>query len=80
MKQPGAKDFKEMIQRAGKSLHDDVAPLLAGAGFKLQLLRIDHPEIAPQISETLDTLEDAMDRVRKLSQELAPSPFTPPGA
>lgn len=68
------------LQLAGKILHDDVAPLLAGAGLQLQILRMDHPETAAQVSEILSTLDDAMERVRKLSQQLAPSPFTPPGS
>jgi signal transduction histidine kinase len=68
------------LRQAGKTLHDDVAPLLAGAGLQLQILRMDHPQTAAQVTEVLATLEDAMDRVRKLSQQLAPSPFTPPGA
>ncbi|HEV1286593.1 MAG TPA: histidine kinase dimerization/phosphoacceptor domain-containing protein [Bryobacteraceae bacterium] len=67
------------LRQAGKTLHDDVAPLLAGAGLQLQILRMDHPQTAAQVTEVLATLEDAMDRVRKLSQQLAPSPFTPPG-
>ena len=67
------------LRQAGQTLHDDVAPLLAGAGLQLQLLRMDHPETAAQVNEVLAVLEDAMDRVRKLSQQLAPSPFTPPG-
>jgi len=67
----------KQLFKAGKTLHDDVAPLLVGAGLQLQLLRMDHPETAPQVNEILATLDDAMDRVRKLSQELAPSPFTP---
>jgi signal transduction histidine kinase len=54
-----------------------VAPLLAAAGLQLQLLRMDHPETAAQVNEVLATLESAMDRVRTLSQQLAPSPFTP---
>jgi signal transduction histidine kinase len=65
------------LYEAGKTLHDDVAPLLMGAGLQLQLLRMDHPETARQVNEILATLDDAMERVRKLSQELAPSPFTP---
>jgi signal transduction histidine kinase len=65
------------LKEVGKTLHDDVAPLLVGAGLQLQLLRMDHPETAPQVNEILATLDDAMERVRKLSQELAPSPFTP---
>lgn len=78
MKKPGANELREQIRRAGKSLHDGVAPLLAGAGLKLQLLRMDHPETAEQVNDVLATLDDAMERVRRLSQELAPSPFTPP--
>jgi signal transduction histidine kinase len=74
------KPTNDALHQAGQILHDDVAPLLAGAGLQLQILRMDHPEAAEQINETLATLEDAMDRVRKLSQQLAPSPFTPPGA
>ena len=66
----------KQLFEVGKTLHDDVAPLLVGAGLQLQLLRMDHPETAPQVNEILATLDDAMERVRKLSQELAPSPFT----
>lgn len=74
------KPISDTLRQAGETLHDDVAPLLAGAGLQLQLLRMDYPEAASQINETLATLEDAMDRVRKLSQQLAPSPFTPRGS
>jgi signal transduction histidine kinase len=77
MKNPGAAKLQEEIKRAGQMLHDDVAPLLVGAGLKLQLLRMDHPEAGPQVEEVLATLDDAMDRVRQLSQQLSPSPFTP---
>ena len=72
---PRTKD--DPLRRAGEVLHDDVAPLLAGAGLQLQILRMDHPETAAQVNEVLATLESAMDRVRTLSQQLAPSPFTP---
>ena len=68
------------LRQAGEILHDDVAPLLAAAGLQLQILRMDHPAAAGQVSEVLATLEGAMDHVRKLSQQLAPSPFTPPGS
>jgi signal transduction histidine kinase len=71
--------MKDPLRRVGKTLHDDVAPLLVGAGLQLQLLRMDHPETAVQVTEILATLDDAMERVRRLSQELAPSPFTPTG-
>jgi signal transduction histidine kinase len=68
------------LRQAGEILHDDVAPLLAAAGLQLQILRMDHPAAAGQVSEVLATLEGAMDHVRRLSQQLAPSPFTPPGS
>jgi signal transduction histidine kinase len=70
----------DLLRHAGKTLHDDVAPLLVGVGLQLQLLRMDHPETVPQVNEILATLEDAMDRVRQLSQQLAPSPLTPGGS
>ena len=80
MKKPGAAELKQQLKSAGKTLHDDVAPLLAGAGLQLQLLRMDHPDAAAQADLVLATLEDAMDRVRQLSQQLSPSPFTPAGS
>ena len=70
----------ESLRRVGETLHDDVAPLLTAAGVQLQLVRLDHPASAAQVNEVLATLEAAMDRVRKLSQQLAPSPFTPAGS
>jgi len=63
------------LLRAGKTLHDDVGPLLAAAGLRLQLLRMDHPQTAERLDEVLATLEQAMERVRALSQTLSPSPF-----
>jgi signal transduction histidine kinase len=78
-KQPGADELRDRIKRAGHTLHNDVAPLITGAGLQLQLLRMDHPAAAAQVNEVLATLDDAMDRIRRLSQHLAPSPFTPPG-
>ena len=77
MKRPGASELKDQITHAGQTLHDDIAPLLVGAGLQLQILRMDYPELNSQVGEILTTLEDAMDRIRALSQELAPSPFTP---
>jgi hypothetical protein len=41
---------------------------------------MDHPAAAAQVNEVLASLEGAMDRVRQLSQQLAPSPFTPNGS
>ena len=52
----------DKLRRAGKALHDDVGPLLAAAGLRLQLLRMDHPQAAEQVNELLGTLDDAMER------------------
>lgn len=78
MKAPKRTTVDESLRSAGQSLHDDVAPLLAAAGLQLQLVRMDHPAAAAQVTEVLSTLEAAMDRVRELSQRLAPSPFSRP--
>jgi signal transduction histidine kinase len=62
------------LVRAGRALHDHVGSPLTAAGVQLQLLRMDLPDAATQIGETLQLLEDVLDRVRGLSQELCPSP------
>lgn len=80
MKNPGARELQDQLKRAGQILHDDVAPLLTGAGIQLQLLRMDHPNTAEQVNLVLSILDDAMERVRRLSLGLAPSPFTPPAS
>jgi signal transduction histidine kinase len=61
-------------QRAGRMLHDEVGPLLAASGLRLQLLKMDFPDASAHVDEVLAILDDAMERVRALSQELAPSP------
>jgi signal transduction histidine kinase len=60
-------------KRAGRILHDDVGPLLSASGLRLQLLKMDHPDASAPVDEVLAILDDAMERVRALSQELAPS-------
>jgi signal transduction histidine kinase len=62
------------LKRAGKLLHDDVAPLLSAAGLKLHLLSMDFPDATPMAVEATAILEEAMDRVRELSRELSPPP------
>lgn len=69
-------DFAKKIERAGKILHDDIGPLLSAAGLRLQLLKMDFPATAAQVREVTEALDDVMERIRKLSQELAPSPFS----
>lgn len=62
------------LVRAGRALHDHVGSPLTAAGVQLQLLRMELPEARTRIDETLRILEEALDRVRSLSQDLCPSP------
>jgi signal transduction histidine kinase len=62
------------LVKAGRALHDDVGSPLTAAGVQLQLLRMDLPDARIQIDETLRILEQALDRVRSISQDLCPSP------
>ncbi len=67
--------LSKKIELAGKTLHDDIGPLLSAAGLRLELLRMDFPETTDRVREVTQTLDDALDRVRALSQELRP--FSP---
>jgi signal transduction histidine kinase len=60
----------DKLERAGRILHDDVGPLLSAAGLRLQLIKMDFPETADRVREVTDALDDAIDRVRAVSQEL----------
>ena len=62
------------LVRAGRALHDHVGSSLSAAGVQLQMLRMDVPAAEARIDETLRALEEALSRVRDLSQELCPSP------
>src|SRR5579862_2474244 len=62
------------LVRAGRTLHDHVGSSLSAAGMQLQLLRMDVPQAEARIDEALRTLEEALNKVRDLSQELCPSP------
>jgi len=72
---PKAGDSDRKLEHAGKVLHDDIGPLLSSAGLRLQLLRMDYPDTSERVREVTETLDQAIDRVRALSQELKPSPF-----
>jgi signal transduction histidine kinase len=78
MKKPASarKDAGEKIELAGKALHDEIGPLLSAAGLRLQLLKMDFPEAADGVREITQTLDEAIDHVRALSQVLKPSPFS----
>lgn len=62
------------LTAAGKSLHDDVGPLISAAGLQLQFLRDEAPEIKDGLTEVLGILEQAVERVRRISQDLNPVP------
>ncbi|MEO8049002.1 MAG: histidine kinase [Acidobacteriota bacterium] len=62
------------LRRAASVLHDDVGSLLAVAGLRLQLLRMDFPEAGARTAEAAEAIEGAMEHVRKLSRQLEPSP------
>jgi signal transduction histidine kinase len=62
------------LARAGRALHDDVGPQLAGAGLLLSLVRNDFPKAASAVQDVLSALNKAMESVRALSQELNASP------
>ena len=62
------------LRRAGRVLHDDIGSLLAVAGVRLQLLRMDVPDLAERTLELGEVLDRAMEAVRTLSQDLDSSP------
>jgi signal transduction histidine kinase len=62
------------LRRAAQVLHDDVGSLLAVAGLRLQLLRMDHPETDARAAEVSEALDGVMDHLRTLSRALEPSP------
>ncbi|MBZ5600683.1 MAG: hypothetical protein LAO79_00075 [Acidobacteriia bacterium] len=64
----------DKLERAGKILHDDVGPLLSAAGLRLQLIKMDFPETADLVAQVTEVLDQAIDRVRAVSQELLEPP------
>jgi len=62
------------LRRAAQVLHDDVGSLLAVAGLRLQLLRMDFPETATRAAEISQALDGVMEHVRVLGRRLEPSP------
>lgn len=62
------------LAAAERSLHDDVGPLISAAGLQIQLLRQDAPALEKELNEVLGVLEKAVERVRRVSQDLNPVP------
>jgi signal transduction histidine kinase len=65
-------EARATIARAARAMHDEVSPLLTGAGMQLSLIPADFN--ATPTAEALSALNDAMERVRALSELLNPSP------
>jgi signal transduction histidine kinase len=61
------------LVRAGRALHDHVGSSLSAAGVQLQLMRMDLPAARARIDETLQILEEALNRIRDLSENLSTS-------
>ncbi len=59
------------LEGAGRTLHDDVGPLLSAVGLHLQLVATDYPETAERLDKVFHILDDAMERVRSLSRQLS---------
>lgn len=67
-------ETRSKLRAAGRTLHDQVGPLLSAAGIRLDLLRADHPPAAATVKETMDAVGEAMERIRTLSRDLNPPP------
>jgi signal transduction histidine kinase len=65
---------RQELRRAAQVLHDDVGSLLAVAGLRLQLLRMDFPDAAERAAEVSEALDGVMGHLRTLSRALEPSP------
>ena len=65
---------RKELRRAAQVLHDDVGSLLAVAGLRLQLLRMDFPDAAARAAEIGEALDGVMGHLRNLSRALGPSP------
>jgi signal transduction histidine kinase len=67
-------EARRELRNAGCVLHDHAGALLSAAGLRLQLLRMDFPQAADAADQVLLALDEAVERVRALSQALNPSP------
>jgi len=65
------------LARVSRLLHDDVSQVLSAAGLQLDALRMDFRETAPavdqRVAEIQNMLEQAIDRLREISNEVNPS-------
>jgi chemotaxis family two-component system sensor kinase Cph1 len=69
-------DYEALSERIGRILHDEIGQVLSGVGLQLEAMRLEfqqQPEIAERTAELQSLLEQAMSRVRGISNELNPS-------
>jgi len=71
--------IKAASTHSGRILHDDVGPLLSAAGLHLQLLRMDHPHTGAVVQEVTGLLDQAIERIRAVSQQLFATPVAQGG-
>ena len=62
------------LRSGSRQLPDHAGPLLSAAGLRLQMLRTDVPEAQAGLDEVTQILEQAIQRIRTVSQELYRSP------
>jgi hypothetical protein len=63
---------RELIY-AARVLHDDVGQILTAVGLELEMITLDHPEIAEAVAHLRPKLETAFTSVRGLSWDLNPA-------
>jgi signal transduction histidine kinase len=66
--------LRSELRRTGMVLHDEIGSLLAVAGLRLQLAKMDHPDATPSLAEIAEALEGVVGHVRKLSRDVERSP------
>jgi len=61
--------------RIARGLHDEVGQVLTGVLLQLDGLASDEPVLRPRVDETKDAVRQALEEVRRISQELRPAPL-----
>ncbi len=70
-------EHEQTLARVSRLLHDDVSQVLSAAGLQLDAMRLDFGNAAPgvdqRVVEIQNMLEQAIQRLRDISNELNPS-------
>lgn len=72
---------EEERKRIAHDIHDDTIQKMAGVALRLDILELDHPEVAvdPQFKELGISVREAIDRLRRLMFDLRPQILDKPG-